>query len=567
MSCGARLEINMAFIKKHIEATAYVCVIVFVIMFAFILNTYDEETDAGMYGDYEIINMNDEWKTFDNSGKVNNVSLPLRLNMDVNNSCTIYRTLVDEIEEGDTICFRTENQRVVVMIDANIIYDYYWSDEIPLGNNPGSVWNIVKLKPEYRGKTLIIRTYSDYSLYNGYFSEVYFGRRSDVILYVMGECFWNYTLSCIPFVLGILLLCIAPFAKRVISSKPIVTLGILLIDIGVWEVIESGFLQFSASNTYTMSTIAMVAFGLIPVLLVKGFNTINFITTNYKKIFLGNVAVFMVYMMSQLMGIADLKQSVWLIHILLAVDAVYIYKDTKKYFKELDDVPRYVIVSIAYYVTAAAGLVDIYSFYVIPNTKIGEFTRYSIILFILLLSIAVIYTSLDIQKNNIEKATIINMAYTDNLTGIRNRRCFEEDTEKLVDEKVNFTVIAVDMNNLKKINDELGHKFGDEALIKVANGLKKFEKYGEKCYRMGGDEFEVLCTHLGSEKIEEVFQEINVELGKTEFFPGMPLTVAYGYFRFSATTDKEINKVLAQADKKMYEKKMQMKAMGVATRD
>ena len=123
------------------------------------------------------------------------------------------------------------------------------------------------------------------------------------------------------------------------------------------------------------------------------------------------------------------------------------------------------------------------------------------------------------------------------------------------------------MNNLKKINDELGHKFGDEALIKVANGLKKFEKYGEKCYRMGGDEFEVLCTHLGSEKIEEVFQEINAELGKTEFFPGMPLTVAYGYFRFSATTDKEINKVLAQADKKMYEKKMQMKAMGVATRD
>ena len=566
MSFGARLEIDMEFIKKYIEA-AYFCVIVFALIFVFVLNTYDKETDAGMYGDYEIINMNEEWKTFDNSGKVNNVSLPLRLNMDVNNSCTIYRTVVDEIEEGDSICFRTENQRVLVMIDANIIYDYYWSNDIPLGNNPGSVWNIVKLKPEYRGKTLIIRTYSDYSLYNGYFSEVYFGSRSDVILYVMGECFWSYTISCIPFVLGILLLCIAPFAKRVISSKPIVTLGILLVDIGVWEVIESGFLQFSASNTYTMSTMAMVAFGLIPVLLVKGFNTINFITTNYKKIFLGNVAVFMVYMLSLLTGIADLKQSVWLIHILLAVDAVHIYKDTKKYFKELDDVPRYVIVSIAYYVTAAAALVDIYSFYVIPNAKIGECTRYAIILFILLLSIVVVYTSLDIQKNNIEKATIINMAYTDNLTGIRNRRCFEEDTEKLVDEKVNFTVIAVDMNNLKKINDELGHKFGDEALIKVANGLKKFEKYGEKCYRMGGDEFEVLCTHLGSEKIEEVFQEINAELGKTEFFPGMPLTVAYGYFRFSATTDKEINKVLAQADKKMYEKKMQMKAMGVATRD
>lgn len=556
----------MSFIKKNIEAVAFFIVLFFIAAMIIVVNSYDSY-DTGFYKDFEIEKLTNGWTLKDSNGKSIKTSLPININIADDVIAEIEHVLPDEIDDDAAICFRTSHAVVAVLIDNEIVYEYAWEGDIPLGASPGGLWNIVELKPEYAGKTLTIKSYSPYSNYNGMFRSVMYGSKSNIILYLLKETFWMFFFSCIPLVLGILLLFIALFAKRGISSKPFLYIGIFMVIVGIWEITESGYMQFKNGHMFTMQILNLLTFGFIPLSAVMALRYTNMIKYHYNKLFWSNVAVFCVYLLSQLLGVADMTSILWIIHITVLADAIFVFLDTKRYCEEREENGRFWFITVTYAFVFVAVIIDIYRVYIYPDSYNGYVTRIAIVIFILFMGINIIYASMALQRSNVERETIISMAYTDNLTGINNRRCFEEDTEKLVDGKKNFTVVAIDMNNLKMINDELGHKFGDEALIKVAEGLKMFEKFGEKCYRMGGDEFEVICTHMNGEEIENLCEKINDELGKTEYFPGKPLSMAYGYFRFSANMDKEINKVLAQADKKMYEKKAKMKAMGYATRD
>lgn len=564
-----RMENGMSFIKKNIKAVMFFSTLAFIICMLIVVHSYDKEDNASFYKNYNIEELTNGWTVTKSTGETQKVSLPFDFTMNdgIKESISIMRNLPEEMGDTDTICFRTSHSRVAVFVGTEMVYDFAWDTDIPLGESPGSIWNVVELKPEYAGKTLTIYTKSSYSEYNGLFRSVMYGSRADIMLYLLDTTSWMFILSNIPLVLGLILIAISFFAWKFISSKPFVYVGIFLTAVGIWEITESGYIQFIDGNAFTIQILNFLVFAFIPLTAIMALKYTNLLKYHFEKLLYINVGVFFAFVLAQFVGLSDMQSSLWIIHITMVVDSIYVYIDAKKYYEEIDEKGHYIFTVMTYSVILVSVLIDIYRFYVFPESYNGEITRYGIIIFILLMSINIIFASLAVQRSNVEKETIINMAYTDNLTGINNRRCFEEDTEKLVDSKTNFTVVAVDMNNLKMINDELGHKFGDEALIKVANGLKRFEEFGEKCYRMGGDEFEVICTKMTGEQIDSLCSEINAELGKTEYFPGKPLSMAYGYFRFSANMDKEVNKVLAQADKKMYEKKAKMKAMGYATRD
>lgn len=90
---------------------------------------------------------------------------------------------------------------------------------------------------------------------------------------------------------------------------------------------------------------------------------------------------------------------------------------------------------ITYNIVFFAMIIDIYRIYVYPDSYNGYATRIAMVLFIVFMAVSIVQRSLAAERKNIERETIINMAYTDILTGIKNRRCFEEDAEKLADAK------------------------------------------------------------------------------------------------------------------------------------
>lgn len=151
------------------------------------------------------------------------------------------------------------------------------------------------------------------------------------------------------------------------------------------------------------------------------------------------------------------------------------------------------------------------------------------------------------------------LAYYDPLTNLPNRRHFFDklnNFEKTYhSEQKDFTVIFLDLDNFKKVNDIHGHKGGDELLIATANKLRRCTAKGEFVARLGGDEFIIIMPFTGMDSVEEKVKQIQNEFSKPILFNGMNYTIGIsaGYSIFSKT--KDIIKLMQKADEAMYENK------------
>lgn len=99
---------------------------------------------------------------------------------------------------------------------------------------------------------------------------------------------------------------------------------------------------------------------------------------------------------------------------------------------------------------------------------------------------------------------ILYNAYHDDLTGLRNRRCFRDEMEKWISqshENDQMALIFLDLNRFKYINDSLGHNVGDQVLCKVANRLNKHLHNRADLYRFGGDEFIIVLKNQSKDKV------------------------------------------------------------------
>lgn len=143
----------------------------------------------------------------------------------------------------------------------------------------------------------------------------------------------------------------------------------------------------------------------------------------------------------------------------------------------------------------------------------------------------------------------------DILTGALVRRRFYLDADKF---RTSLTaVVSLDINNLKKLNDQYGHMEGDQALVAVAGAIHRCIGTKASLYRTGGDEFMILCYKMNEEKVEKLIADIRKELEKTKY------QCAIGYATYSYQMDFEL--VCQVADRAMYENKREMKGMA-ATR-
>jgi diguanylate cyclase (GGDEF)-like protein len=119
----------------------------------------------------------------------------------------------------------------------------------------------------------------------------------------------------------------------------------------------------------------------------------------------------------------------------------------------------------------------------------------------------------EIDRLREENERLAALAYRDSLTGLRNRRCFGERlSEELCRLKRNpsgsLSVICLDVNNFKQVNDTAGHTAGDTALLAVARVLEALVRAEDIVCRLGGDEFAVLLPDTQRDQAERVLERI-----------------------------------------------------------
>jgi diguanylate cyclase (GGDEF)-like protein len=143
----------------------------------------------------------------------------------------------------------------------------------------------------------------------------------------------------------------------------------------------------------------------------------------------------------------------------------------------------------------------------------------------------------------------------DFLTGIRNRRCFIE----LVNMEINrtrryerpFTMVCIDLDNFKTVNDCFGHTTGDILLRLVARTLQQNVRVTDTVARLGGDEFAILLPETGrnvAEVIMQKVQKINLDIMQRH---GWPVTLSIGVVTFTSPPST-VDGALRISDQLMY---------------
>lgn len=146
----------------------------------------------------------------------------------------------------------------------------------------------------------------------------------------------------------------------------------------------------------------------------------------------------------------------------------------------------------------------------------------------------------------------------DILTGARNRRAFDAHKSNLLNEK-SYALVVFDINGLKPVNDNLGHEQGDKLIMGVADVLiASFFDIG-KVYRIGGDEFCVICDDKNEEQIKEALENVeqNIMKANRNRRDQLILSVSYGWGIHNAHDTLDYKEVFNTADERMYEMKQE----------
>ncbi len=214
-------------------------------------------------------------------------------------------------------------------------------------------------------------------------------------------------------------------------------------------------------------------------------------------------------------------------------------------------------------ILVVAALIEILYYWTGVRAQNDVFGRILVLCYIVLLACRNIRESLKEVEKGRMAAYYRKLANTDSLTGLFNRTAFNSDLEKLSAEK-EYSIISMDLNNLKEVNDTKGHQAGDRYIINATGIIREvFGKQGS-CYRIGGDEFCVIITRSGSNTItEELVQKLEDKIAAyNQSNPTEPLGIAWGYDSTDPDTIRDYSEILHSADNKMYERKHLQKESG-----
>ena len=172
-----------------------------------------------------------------------------------------------------------------------------------------------------------------------------------------------------------------------------------------------------------------------------------------------------------------------------------------------------------------------------------------------LLSIALADKIRILNQDLSQALNLVNLGYYDSLTGLKNRRFFEEELQRIdMQNNLPLTIVTADVNGLKLANDVFGHVTGDLLLKRTAEIISHACREGDIVVRTGGDEFAIILQRTDALQGEKLIQR-TLQAMSGEKVEAVSVSVAFGL----ATKDKSgkaISEVLKEADQRMYEHKL-----------
>lgn len=494
------------------------------------------------------------WLSYDNSeASLNHIS----------GNTIIHRT-IQESDCDKTLFFFAKTSNIKVFIDGICQYSNPIFSQQLFGKTPGALFVQVFIPAQSAGKILEIEVENPYmNDDSAKLSDMYLGDITDIIQSEQQNKFPAFCLSFITMVLGIaMLLLFIPLTHQQIIGHELLFLGAVTFISGLFLTTDSRYLQLVYGNAHIYHMIAETAMQLVipPFLL--------FFCHMYDK-YSKKISTILCFIceltfagcfICEISGIMDYHQTLILTHIMFAISTIFILISTvksiiqspiKNFYHNLGCIMLCVLI-----------LTDIIVLWCGIGHETSYFVRLGVLIFVTMEIVQIVKKVLVAYQRNIKNELLSRLAYHDGLTDLLNRTSYMEKVKELENNKVPYILFAIyDVNNLKKVNDTMGHQKGDEMIKRVADVFNaSLGKYGQ-CYRIGGDEFVFISTTPG---IEDKFLQENDHLianfGSISDGDNLvPITVAMGYCVLDGNSSMNVTDIIHEADSLMYEKKRTMK--------
>ena len=479
----------------------------------------------------------------------------------------VYHATLDAseiVEAGGCLSFTAVFDDVWVYSGDDLIYECVGPRSTFI-RSTGTTWHFVRISDANKPVTVRLEAYYERTKPPAapeYSAGDYYNIRSMIIVGSTPV----FIISILDILFGLIMIVYSYATRRVNSGRSkIAYIGLTALLIGLWSSGETNAMVVLMTNRALAGVFAYLILIFIPIPYVMYIHAVLW----KKDKFLYRIPIFLsfldfiVVISLAVTGVMDLKESIIITHMTWAVAIVYVIAAainvlrTKK--SERDEMAVFNAASMLVLI-AVTGL-EIGYYWTGMRLQNDVWGRALILCYIVLLAYNNIVESLkDIERGR--KAEYYKeLANTDSMTGLANRTAFNHDLEKLAEEK-EYSIVSMDLNNLKEVNDTKGHQAGDRYIISAARIIKKaFGKEGI-CYRIGGDEFSVIIKKpesgaITSNLIPKLEEGIRVFNSNN---PSEPVTIAVGFESKTPDSDRSYNDILHSADEKMYENKRMLKS-------
>lgn len=169
--------------------------------------------------------------------------------------------------------------------------------------------------------------------------------------------------------------------------------------------------------------------------------------------------------------------------------------------------------------------------------------------------VGVVLVFRDVTDKRARIRSIEYLSYHDGLTGLYNRRFYEEELKRIdTARNLPLTIVMGDVNGLKLINDSFGHTIGDELLQKTAKAIKKGCRADDIVARLGGDEFIAILPNTGEREAEAIIARIKGIILK-EKVKELEISISFGHCT-KEDKDTNVQKIFKISEDNMYKQKL-----------
>lgn len=470
-----------------------------------------------------------------------------------------------KLDGNEYLSFSNQYSSCQVFVDGEKIYDYGDQITAPYGRMLGNISCNIPLKSQYSGKAISICLKEQYDFAGFNIEEILLGTGSEIRFY--------YAKANAGVLACALLMCIlsaAMFTLYYVQKKKkfqydyhlFLQLGIFAFIGAVWILTDSLLPQFIFDNTLLITVISFWSFMAMPVPVINIIRNLchygqKVLNIAEKMILLNMIVQTLLY----ILNIADFPQMLPVTHgILLFTLVCTVYalaRDSRsKEGRFTNDILFGVLVLILF------GLLALANFYVSGTSNNNSlYYRWGIIIFVILLAMVNIKRMGVFLEEWEQNRVLSKLAFTDIMTKTRNRSAYERYADNKADvdaKKGNLSLILIDLNDLKKVNDTYGHNAGDQVLVKAARCVKEILGDLGEVYRIGGDEFVVIIEGKdvdGQAYREKLSEEIERRNQKAEH----PFTLAFGFASAKEDDCENLKELQEKADLNMYMDKQNYK--------